>query len=123
MTDDVMEFESTSKMLLEADMLFDEKGYPQRFMEARSFREKETTSVSYRLPEEIVPDHVIWEQQGKCCTIDIIVESRRKAGWQGTVCMPDRSHVREFKSELEMLKIMEVMIEMQQKSASLQSIF
>ncbi|MGN9126391.1 hypothetical protein ACTM97_08260 [Oliverpabstia intestinalis] len=118
MTDDVMEFESTSKMLLEADMLFDEKGYPQRFMEARSFREKETTSVSYRLPEEIVPDHVIWEQQGKCCTIDIIVESRRKAGWQGTVCMPDRSHVREFKSELEMLKIMEVMIEMQQKSAS-----
>ena len=38
-------FESSNQMLLKADRLFDRCGYPQRFMEARSFQKKaETTS-------------------------------------------------------------------------------
>lgn len=111
MSERVLEFESIGKMLMEADRLFDEQGYPQRFMEARSFREKKAAGCHYRPPKEAVPDQKIWEQKGERCTIDIIVESRRKAGWQGSICTPDRSEVREFKSELEMLKILDKMIE------------
>lgn len=111
MTDHPISFESTSNLLLEADHLFDRKGYPQRFMEPRSFREKTVTTSSFRYPEAKMTDEEIFDQEGKCHTLDVFVESRRKAGWQGTVFEPEGGFISEFKSELELLMILTQEIE------------
>lgn len=108
-------FESCSKMLLKADGLFDEKGYPQRFTEPRNFRNENVAPSSFHYPEAEMPDQELLKQEGKCCTLDVFVQSRRKAGWQGVVMEPDGNYISEFKSELELLMILGKEIKKQER--------
>lgn len=107
MTEETMCFDSIKEMLLEADDLFDQHGYPQRYMEPRSFQKKTETTSSFRYLKPMISDEMILGQGGKHCTLDLFVQSRRKAGWQGIVLEPSGKFVSEFKSELELLKILE----------------
>ena len=102
-----IKFESSSNMLLEADDLFDQQGYPQRFMEPRSFQKDSAVPSRFHYPKPVISDQEILEQEGKCCTLDVFVQSRRKAGWQGAVFEPEGGFISEFKSELELLMILE----------------
>ena len=118
MTEAEIKFESSSQMLLKADHLFDKCGYPQRFMEARSFQKNAVTASRFQAPKSVVPDEDILEKEGACCTVDVIVQSRRKAGWQGIVCQMDGRMVDQFESELELLKILSKVVEKQQAAVN-----
>ena len=100
-------FESSKQMILEADDFFDHQGYPQRFLEPRSFQKNTGTISRFHFPKQAVPDAMILEQKGDCFTLDVIVQSRRQAGCQGIVIEPEGDFVSDFKSELELLMILE----------------
>ena len=52
------------------------------------------------------------------CTVDVIVQSRRKAGWQGIVCQPDGRMIDQFDSELELLKLLTKEVKKQQEAVN-----
>lgn len=107
MSETPIPFESSSNMLLAADDFFNKQGYPQCFLEPRSFLNNKETYSSFRYPKAVMSDTEIMEQEGKCDTLDVFVQSRRKAGWQGIVFKPVGQFVGEFNSELELLMILE----------------
>lgn len=106
-------FHSFVDFLLCTDDLFDQCGYPQSFVEKRGFFEKKKRG-GYLAPKIVTDDNFISRQRGKESTVDIMVRSRRKAGWQGYLLSQDRDEVMEFHSEIELMRkldeIMEVYI-------------
>ncbi len=96
-------FHDFGEMIVLADKLFDKRGYPQTFQEKRSFRGAETGTGHYAAPEIFLSDEEIHAQQGAYCTFDILVQSRRRAGWQGGLLSAD-GIMREYQSEMELLK-------------------
>lgn len=107
MSEGPISFDSTNRMLLKADDFFDQQGYPQRFLEPRSFQNSTETISHFHYPKQAVPDETIFEQKGDCFTVDVIVQSRRQAGWQGVVLEAEGDYISDFKSELELLMILE----------------
>ena len=87
-------------------------------MEARSFQKKAETTSHYKAPKSVVSDEEILEKKGKYFTVDVIVQSRRKAGWQGIVCQPDGRMIDRFESELELLKLLTKLVEKQQAAVN-----
>ena len=89
--------------LLSVDKLFDLKGYPQNYLEKRSFLEQDVWTGRYAVPKSLMDDSIIFMQRGQCCTLDILVQSRHRAGWQGIVVNMKGEAV-EYQSELELVE-------------------
>lgn len=104
MSEEPLIFANCSEMLLKADALFDERGYPQTFQEKRSFQERESCPGKYAVPEPLLSSEELRSQKGIYYTLDIIVWSRRRAGWQGMILYEDGSRAARFQSELELLE-------------------
>lgn len=100
-------FHSCTEMFLMADQLFDECGYPQTFQEKRSFQEQKLRG-RYARPQTRLEDEEILKQSGACRTYDILVQSRRRAGWQGILMGENVPEPIEFRSEMELLKYLDV---------------
>ena len=95
-------FRNCGEMLLKADYIFDERGFPQTFQQRRCFGENRR--VTYRKPRNILPnDASILEQRGSFGTYDVIVRSRKKSSWQGIFRKRDGTRTEEFQSEMELL--------------------
>ena len=95
-------FRNCGEMLLKADYMFDERGFPQTFQQRRCFGENRR--VTYRKPRNILPnDASILEQRGSFGTYDVIVRSRKKSSWQGILKNKDGTPAAEFRSEMELL--------------------
>ncbi len=104
MSETLIRFENCSDMLLKADALFDERGYPQTFQEKRSFIRAERKAVYDSSPRERMMVAEILKQKGLCATFQIIVWSRSRAGWQGLLLRENGDTIAKFKSELELLE-------------------
>ena len=101
-------FQNCGEMLLKADSMFDEKGYPQAFQRKRTFSEKKGCRNYCARPPEFLTDRYIQEKEGRRGTFDVIVHTRKKAGWQGYFRnVSDSGKTVEFRSELEMLKLLD----------------
>ncbi len=96
-------FRDFGEMIVLADKLFDKRGYPQTFQEKRSFRGTAPGTGHYAAPEIFLSDEEILAQQGARRTFDILVQSRRRAGWQG-VLLGEDGIMREYQSEMDLLK-------------------
>lgn len=103
MSREALHFENCGEMFLKADRLFDDCGYPQSFQEKRNFGETKNT-VRYARPKEVLGDHEIRSQAGQYKTIDILIRSRRKTGWQGTILNNEGKQTERFESEMELLR-------------------
>lgn len=101
----VKSFASVADLLLSADKLFDLKGYPQNYQEKRTFQEEDIWSGRYSVPEALMNDSDILAQYGNCCTLDIFVQSRHRAGWQGIIVNMN-GEAAEYQSELELIEMM-----------------
>lgn len=104
MKKEVLLFKNCSEMLLRSDRLFDECGYPQAFQEKRSFGKSEIRQGRYKAPEAVLDEDEILGQYGRCRTFDIVVQSRRRAGWQGRVLSQNGEYLFEYRSEMELLE-------------------
>ncbi len=97
-------FTGCSGLLLRMDDVFEQVGYPQAFQVRRTFFKPARLKGSIHVPEQLLDDEELGRQSGDCRTFDIIVQSRRQSGWQGILMDPERTSVKEFKSEMELLR-------------------
>lgn len=97
-----LKFENCCEMLLKADAMFDQYGYPQSFFDKKNFIEGRETG-HYVSPRQLQSDEVLNRQKGKLCTMDVLIRSRRQASWQGIIKKIDGSPPQEFQSGMELL--------------------
>lgn len=103
MSQEPLWFDNCSGMLLKADALFDERGYPQAFQEKRCFGQKKDGAGKYAPMQILVGNEQVLSQRGVYDTIDVVIQSRRRSGWQGMLLEEDGSPAEKFQSELELL--------------------
>ena len=99
-----LSFQNCSEMLLKTDALFDHHGYPQTFQEKRIFYKEKEKQGKHGVPKEAANNATIEEQRGRYCTLDMIILSRRCAGWQGILLYTDGTEAARFQSEMELLE-------------------
>ena len=97
-------FVEYSEMLLRMDDLFETVGYPQAFHARRTFCGPGKLRGSICMPERMMEDREMNKQRGSRHTFDIIVQSRRQSSWQGLLMGPDRTSVKKFRSEMDLLE-------------------
>lgn len=96
-------FDNCCRLILCADRLFDECGYPQSFQDKRSFAGQAVQHAQYAPPRLLISESEVACQSGRIGTFDIIVYARRHAGWQGALFHSDGTLLAAFQSELELL--------------------
>lgn len=91
--------------VLKADHLFDKYGYPQAYVTGRSFQGGPDENRYRGMPGAVRSDEEILSYRGKYATCDIVVESRKKATWQGVVGDGHGKMIGRFESVLDIVKI------------------
>lgn len=97
-------FSSITDMLLKVDRFFDQKGYPQAFVQKRAFDDGETLSGFGGVPELYYTDEQMLEFKGEEATIEIVVNSRRHATWQGIIRRDDGTVISDYEGEIAFIK-------------------
>lgn len=97
-----LRFENCCEMLLKADAMFDQYGYPQSFFDKKNFIEGREKG-RYVSPKALQSDEMMNSQEGKLCTLDVLIRSRRQASWQGIVKTINGSPPEKFQSGMELL--------------------
>lgn len=98
-------FWDLGELLLKADKMFDEVGYPQAYQQSASFAKKGAHPAVY-IPDLYFSETEFQKKQGKISTEYVIIKSRRKSGWQGTYINCKGEPV-DFISEMELLRYMD----------------
>lgn len=105
--DEPVHFSSAGNMMIQIDTLCDRIGYPQSAVVARSFKErghrekKKEEAEKMRKPEEIL------KQNGEEATFVLHIKYRQNATWQGSVTWAEENVRRDFRSALELLKLID----------------
>lgn len=98
-------FVGIQELLLKADEIFDRAGYPQAFHEKRTFWGIMKAKMPYAgIPKPVMDGARIFEKKGQMVTYDVIIKSRRNAGWQGTIFNEAGKRIHDFQGELELLR-------------------
>ena len=110
--DEPYEFVSLVQMIEKMEQIFDTKGFPEAFMASRMF---DTSKNSRKISEldgnatmkealitKIRPDPGLSQ-----CTFEINVKFRQNATWQGQILWVEKNLKQNFRSVLEMLKLMD----------------
>lgn len=103
MSSEPLHFSNCGELILKTDAMFDACGYPQTFQEKRVFRGERSTG-RYARPSVVLSDAQLIQQSGKCRTVDILVKSRRRAGWQGILWENPKAPGITFESVIELLR-------------------
>ena len=111
--DEPYKFTSLIQMIRKMEDIFDIKKFPQSSVKLRSFgaykqgSEKREAERRYPMIDNnsdlIVPD----EQENSRCTFEIAVRFRQNASWQGEILWAEKNMRQNFRSVLEMLKLMD----------------
>ncbi|NCB92775.1 MAG: hypothetical protein EOM40_09490 [Clostridia bacterium] len=99
-------FRDSHELLLKADQLFDQVGYPQAFQHKRSFTEHaEPNNTTYcTSPKTYMDAAQIYAKCGDIATYNIIVLSRAKTNWQGRINDAEDHLIGSFVDALEVLR-------------------
>lgn len=102
MREDSIVFEDFDQLILRADGMFDEIGYPQSFQQIRSMQDTqrkryERTTVPLLSSEQVRIHH------GKKNTYIVLVKARQHANWQGTLYTKEFQVIIEFQDILQLL--------------------
>jgi hypothetical protein len=102
-----LKFDSLGVLLKRMEETFDRMSFPQKAFENRSFDKKagkkSIVETRYSEMENVNGDP---EQESKA-TFIIHVKYRQNATWQGEIKWVNRNRVQFFRSELEMIKLMD----------------
>lgn len=112
-----LQFAEFRELILQMDALFDQTGYPQSFQEKRSFKKVSAPNAAYRgVPATDVMYQDMQQYCGEIAALDVLVESRRNASWQGTVSWVEGKKQVNFRSALELLKLMDSALEKEEEN-------
>jgi hypothetical protein len=105
-----------NQLLMQMDALFDRLNYPQRTMAERTFQAKSRSQQDRKegkaMPKEeweVVGNPA--EQKGELATFVIHVMYRQNATWQGSVLWAESGQTQNFRSALELIKLMDSAME------------
>lgn len=109
--DETISFFGWMDMVMQMDRVFDRLNYPQAFEEKRSFSPKINTSLVYRgMPSIKMKAIEIEKKFGALGTLEIQIQSRRRANWQGVVLRIEEHNKKElievFSSEMELFEVL-----------------
>ena len=110
--DQPFEFTNLLRMIDKMEEIFDEKKFPHSFLSPRTFgsdkrggsNAKEERSDAMKEGKEQI---VIEDMSGAKCTFEITVRFRQNATWQGQIVWVEKNQKQNFRSVLEMLKLMD----------------
>ena len=105
-------YSSVNELITAMDRFYDYVGFPQTFFTPRSFREGNDPAPrkKRRAPREIArrqEEYLYNTCRGELATLDIRVMFRQSASWQGVVTWLEKGLRCEFRSTLELLKLLE----------------
>ncbi len=100
-------FVNPADMVQKMDTLYDELGYPQRTVQPRSFS---ASAPEPKRREPVVARKAVNDletQQGELATFVVHVMYRQNATWQGNVLWAEADKSCNFRSALELIKLMD----------------
>ena len=106
------EFYSLMCMIEKMEEIFDTKGFPEKFLRPRTFssekREKEKRVAERDDSMRDNNDFAINDEAaGSKCSFEVSVRFRQNATWQGEIVWAEKKLKQNFRSVLEMLKLMD----------------
>lgn len=106
--EDPLFFHGVMEMLWLIEDLLDQWDFPQRSMESRVFIKKKTESCKKKERGEFCVDESrIKNKNGDQGTFIVHVRYRQNATWQGEVIWADQNKRQNFRSALELIKLMD----------------
>ena len=105
-------FTSLIRMISKMEEIFDTNRFPEKFFTPRTFGvEKREKRKSVVKGSEVVKDQgspaTVESTGSKKCTFEISVRFRQNATWQGQILWAEKNLTQNFRSVLEMLKLMD----------------
>lgn len=111
-SEEPIKIRSSYQICVEIDKLCDEIGYPARNVNMRSFREQaETPRKNYREANRVMSFDNLTEKSGDQGTFMVHVQYRQNATWQGQITWMEKKETQNFRSALELLKLIDSALE------------
>lgn len=104
-------FVSQYDALRQIDDLCDRLNYPQAAEQPRSFVRTATVPVQRKKVEKCMSKDKLLEPRGKMATFVVHVMYRQNATWQGSVTWAEKDQKANFRSALELIKLMDSAVE------------
>lgn len=102
----VYAFDSETELLLGIDRLCDSTQFPQASVKIRSFETKYTKTLVRKVENFMDTEIEAASKQDKA-TFLVHIRFRQNATWQGSITWVEREKTQNFRSALEMLKLMD----------------
>lgn len=99
-------FRSETELLFAIDCLCDSMQFPQASSQSRSFEPKSTKTL-VRKVENFMESEIETEINQDRATFLVHIKFRQNATWQGSITWVEQERTQNFRSALEMLKLME----------------
>ena len=102
-------FTSAGQLLLQIDGLCNRLGFPQPSVVSRSFRSQKRagTEKEREAALKMMDPENVNEKRGEEATFVLHIKYRQNATWQGTVTWAEKNQSCEFRSALELLKLVD----------------
>jgi len=100
------------RMIEKMEEIFDSKGFPQMFLKPRTFSDggratRKNKPVKNYAMKDIVDFKAKEGMDVSKCTFEIAVRFRQNATWQGQIIWAEKNLKQNFRSVLEMLRLMD----------------
>ena len=101
-------FTDLYNMIHKMEEIFDTNGFPQAFLSPRTFKGGKSGIKKINVERnDTMNQDINIETDAKKCTFEITVRFRQNATWQGQILWADKNVKQNFRSVLEMLKLMD----------------
>ena len=101
-------FLNSAMLFSEVEQFYDIIGYPQAAMRTRNFIEREREKILAKEHMTVIYDsQTLMQFRGKLATFLVGATSRQNASWQGQVTWADKNITKNFRSTLELIKLMD----------------
>ena len=106
------EFYNFVRLIEKMETIFDVNGFPEKFLLPRTFSITKRSKIlrdgeRYEDMNDSTNPTVNDENVGTKCTFEIMVRFRQNATWQGQILWAEKNLKQNFRSVLEMLKLMD----------------
>lgn len=101
----VYNFKNEYDLLFGINQMFDYIGLPGKYYNLRSFKIKRTKTVS-REVSHFMDDEIKKDSKNENATFLIHIQYQKNATWQGNITWIEKNKTQNFRSTLEMLKLM-----------------
>ena len=103
-------FEDPYQLLLMMEQVMEKINYPQSSVALRRYGKQGAAEYArHDRPDKVIEQTELLNYRGEKATYAVRVQYRQNATWQGEIVWLEKNEVRNFTSELEMLKLMDNM--------------